>query len=78
MYGQEQPLFVHLESRDHSDTGKGDEKAIYGIQSTFMHENGILTGWTYRYPFDHQSQAMLGLVSALMGDQPNDEYAGCC
>jgi hypothetical protein len=41
-------------------------------------ENGVLPRWTYRYPFDHRSQAMFGPVSTWMGDLLNDKYAGCC
>jgi hypothetical protein len=34
-------------------------------------DNGVLQRWTYRYPFDHQSQATLAPVST--GDRPNDK-----
>jgi hypothetical protein len=38
--------------------------------------NGVLPRWTYRYPFDHQSQATLGPISTWRGDPR--EYARCC
>jgi hypothetical protein len=41
-----------------------------------INANGVLTRWTYRYPFDQQSQAALVPVSTLMGDRRNDKYAG--
>jgi hypothetical protein len=41
-------------------------------------ENGILQRCTYHYPFDHQNQAILGPVSAWMGDHPNKYNYGCC
>ena len=36
-------------------------------------ENGVLPLWTYRYPFDHQTQSTLGPVSTWMGDHTDDK-----
>jgi hypothetical protein len=38
----------------------------------------VLPRWTYRYPFDQQSQATLGPACTWMGDFPNEKYVGCC
>jgi hypothetical protein len=40
--------------------------------------NGVWPRCTYRYLFEQQSQAMLGLVTTWMGDCPIVKYAGCC
>jgi hypothetical protein len=70
------PQSIKCERIINLETNKLRKIILYSRACKVHMSNGVWIRWTYRYQFDHRSQATCGL-QLVLGNDPR-EYAWCC